>query len=87
MNSADQGVYPMVRPFKRRWDFRYIGIDDGEDSEVAIEDEKKRLSDVVVSWVRKANSRQTGMPYVRQLTTSFQMTLSSMKTSFSVPSS
>lgn len=50
MNSADQGVYPMDTAFKRRWDFRYIGLDDGEDSEVTIDDEKKRLSNIVVSW-------------------------------------
>ena len=30
MNSADQGVYPMDTAFKRRWDFTYLGIDDGE---------------------------------------------------------
>ncbi|EAA0054515.1 AAA domain-containing protein [Listeria monocytogenes] len=30
MNSADQGVKPMDTAFKRRWDFDYLGIDDGE---------------------------------------------------------
>jgi len=30
MNSADQGVFHMDTAFKRRWNFRYMGIDDGE---------------------------------------------------------
>ena len=32
MNSADQGVFPLDTAFKRRWDFEYVGIDDGENA-------------------------------------------------------
>ena len=30
MNSADQGVFPIDTAFKRRWTFKYIGVDDEE---------------------------------------------------------
>ena len=30
MNSADQGVFPMDTAMKRRWQFEYVGINDGE---------------------------------------------------------
>jgi 5-methylcytosine-specific restriction endonuclease McrBC GTP-binding regulatory subunit McrB len=30
MNNADQGVQPLDTAFKRRWDFKYIGIDEGD---------------------------------------------------------
>ena len=42
MNSADQRVFPMDTAFKRRWDFKYIDINDGEKY---IEDIKIKLSE------------------------------------------
>jgi len=30
MNSADQGVSPLDTAFKRRWNFKYVGINDSE---------------------------------------------------------
>ena len=44
MNSADQGVFPMDTAFKRRWDFRYMGIDEGENADVG----GKALSEIEV---------------------------------------
>ncbi|MGL5982029.1 MAG: AAA family ATPase, partial [Cetobacterium sp.] len=32
MNSGDQNVYPLDAAFKRRWDFKYIGLNDNKDS-------------------------------------------------------
>ncbi|MDE6476165.1 MAG: AAA family ATPase [Erysipelotrichaceae bacterium] len=31
MNSADQGVFPVDTAFKRRWDFRYISVNDSQE--------------------------------------------------------
>lgn len=53
MNSADQGVFPMDTAFKRRWDFKYLNIDNAENK---IEPLKVNLNGKKISWnkLRKA---------------------------------
>ena len=50
MNSADQGVFPLDTAFKRRWEFKYVGIDADADK-----CENLTLGDKHFSWnkVRK----------------------------------
>ncbi len=53
MNSADQGVFPMDTAFKRRWDFKYLGIDEGEEK---IKDKTFDINGKKYNWndLRKA---------------------------------
>ena len=53
MNSADQGVFPMDTAFKRRWDFKYFGINHNESE---IENTFVILNDEKIMWndLRKA---------------------------------
>ena len=47
MNSADQGVFPMDTAFKRRWDFKYFGINENEKE---INQIKVTLHDKEIYW-------------------------------------
>ena len=53
MNSADQGVFPMDTAFKRRWDFKYFGINHNEE---LVSNIKVELNGQRISWnnLRKA---------------------------------
>lgn len=78
MNSADQGVFPMDTAFKRRWEFEYIGVDDGAkevekyiipigDKEhrkyVKWNDLRERINDILVSDECKVNEDKLLGPF------------------------
>lgn len=62
MNSADQGVFPMDTAFKRRWDFRYMSINEGDHEPMksydgmCIDDYIVNIADTPIRWnkLRKA---------------------------------
>lgn len=49
MNSADQGVFPMDTAFKRRWNFKYFDIDNGEET---IQDKVVEICGESINWNR-----------------------------------
>ncbi|MBW3094223.1 AAA family ATPase [Bifidobacterium sp. 64T4] len=66
MNSADQGVFPLDTAFKRRWDFLYVGIDDGAD---AIDDVwdgyRRRLNDLLLDKAHVNEDKLIGPFFIR----------------------
>lgn len=57
MNSADQGVFPMDTAFKRRWDFKYFGINGHQEK---IEHIKFNFNNQEISWnnLRKSINKE-----------------------------
>ncbi|WP_182007311.1 AAA family ATPase [Priestia aryabhattai] len=50
MNVADQGVFPMDTAFKRRWDFEYVKLNDGEEKIISIVVDITSLTRKEVYW-------------------------------------
>lgn len=62
MNSADQGVLPLDTAFRRRWSFKYIGVNEAADKNAEIFEKYrfKSAEDGYVTWDnfrRKLNER------------------------------
>lgn len=66
MNSADQGVFPLDTAFKRRWDFRYVGIDDGANAIDAVWDGyRRRLNDLLLDKTHVNEDKLIGPFFIR----------------------
>ena len=57
MNSADQGVFQMDTAFKRRWDFKYFGINQSQEE---IKNTRVSLNNLEIRWndLRKAINKE-----------------------------
>ncbi len=58
MNSADQGVFPLDTAFKRRWDFKYFGIDDAADK---LTNDKQKFWNKLRQTINKALQDQLNL--------------------------
>lgn len=66
MNSADQGVFPMDTAFRRRWEFEYLGIDEGEEemnSGIVTLGEGSHVFEADWNCLRKAINRKLAKDY------------------------
>ena len=59
MNSADQGVLPLDSAFKRRWDFAYVGINDGQEM-CRWNDERIALNELLKSNAKVSEDKLIG---------------------------
>ena len=58
MNSADQGVFPLDTAFKRRWDFKYFGIDDAADK---LTNDKQKFWNELRQTINKALQKKLNL--------------------------
>lgn len=66
MNSADQGVFPLDTAFKRRWDFLYVGVDDGANAIDAVWDGyRRRLNDLLLDKAHVNEDKLIGPFFIR----------------------
>lgn len=66
MNSADQGVTPLDTAFKRRWDFQYVKIDEGEFAKEYL-NKPFTIKGIKTSWnlIRKEINRLLQNPSIK----------------------
>lgn len=67
MNSADQGVFPLDTAFKRRWDFKYVGIDNGASAAGDKWDAyRRRINELLLAKAKVNEDKLIGPFFIRQ---------------------